>query len=653
MKIRYGLVAGMLWFAWAGSAQDAELQPLLVPDVSQMKLGIADNIESGRKAVEQLLQDPDLDAARKAEAYGGLAQVYHAHKFREEALVAYHNAMVLDPDEVKWPYYLGFVYLEMGKLEEAARGFEAALAREPDDLYSLVRLGHVLLDLNRPEEAAVYLEKALAQESDSVLTLFGMGKVASTRRQFDKAVEYFERALAEQPEATTIHYPLGLAYRGLRDREKATYYLGRRGEGTITFPDPRLGKLAGIVTTSTLQVVLAMAGQADFSARNYEGYILSNLAGKKGVIKYLQDALEFKKNDVHTKVPADELARLHFAIAVLQASRDQRDSAMLSYRSAVELYPEFGQALVNFGDLYCRMGQLELGIGAYGRALELDPELHAIRLARAVALVEHGQEGQAIAALRVLIQKQPEQAEPKLRLATLIQEQNPNEALQLYRDLVDLELPDRERAFAFGNMGTLLQKDKQIKASVEMFEKALQYDSELTDIRLNLAASLGYLDRFEEAIQHYTELTRQDPKLEPAWLGGVAAFVLSAQYDKALIWLEQGLSHLDASERLNHLFARLLAMVPPAALRDGERAAGIMEQLLQRRDTSGYRETLAMALAEAGQFERAATVQGELIEALPDSVDSRRLEWFKGNLDRYRANQTCCVRLGPAVLLPP
>src|SRR5215471_4431870 len=72
------------------------------------------------------------------DAYGELAMTYHAHSLVPSAEAAYANARALAPRDRRWPYLLGHLYNDAGRLPEAIPVFEAAYALDPDDAPTLL-----------------------------------------------------------------------------------------------------------------------------------------------------------------------------------------------------------------------------------------------------------------------------------------------------------------------------------------------------------------------------------------------------------------------------------------------------------------------------------------------------------------------------------
>ena len=81
----------------------------------------------------------------------------------EVALRAYRRAQELEPEQHRWPYYLGDVLSIVGTdLEGAEKQFRRAMALYPDYAPAHMRLGNVLVARDRGAAAAVELEHALA-----------------------------------------------------------------------------------------------------------------------------------------------------------------------------------------------------------------------------------------------------------------------------------------------------------------------------------------------------------------------------------------------------------------------------------------------------------------------------------------------------------
>ena len=84
-----------------------------------------------------------------------------AAEYFDAAEACYLHAQSLAPDDVRWPYYLGHVYMTKAELGKAVTSFERALRLRPDDVATLVWLGGVHLDLGEPEPGRAALREGV------------------------------------------------------------------------------------------------------------------------------------------------------------------------------------------------------------------------------------------------------------------------------------------------------------------------------------------------------------------------------------------------------------------------------------------------------------------------------------------------------------
>lgn len=165
------------------------------------------------------------DRSRRAGAWGDLGRFFDVYDYADSAGRSYRNAHRLDPEEPRWPYYLGVLATSSGDLEAAVRHLEIAASLAPGETAPRVRLGDVALaraDLDRAE--ALYAS-VLAEQPDEPGALLGSGRLALLRDEPESAIESLERLVRDQPEAARAHYSLSLAWRRLGDEERAAEHL--------------------------------------------------------------------------------------------------------------------------------------------------------------------------------------------------------------------------------------------------------------------------------------------------------------------------------------------------------------------------------------------------------------------------------------------
>ncbi|MEN8151771.1 MAG: tetratricopeptide repeat protein [Planctomycetota bacterium] len=117
----------------------------------------------------------------------------------------------------------------------------------------------------------------------------------------------------------------------------------------------------------------------------------------------------------------------------------------------------------------------------------------------------------------------------------------------------------------------------------------------------NRAVVRTALGRYDQAIRDYEAVLRRDPESGGTWSN--------------LAWV--------------------LATAPDPRVRDGKRAVRCARRALRQARTPAWLDTLAAALAETGDFERAIAVQEEACDA-SDLTNTR----FHRRLDGYRHGRT-------------
>ena len=130
-----------------------------------------------------------------------------------------------------------------------------------------------------------------------------------------------------------------------------------------------------------------------------------------------------------------------------------------------------------------------------------------------------------------------------------------------------------------------------------------------------LSAVLVGAGRTEEAavqLQALVALTPDD--LQARFNLGLMLFE-TGRYADARRTLDDTLGRFPGDVATRHLRARLRAVSPDDAVRDGARAVDLAQSVVDEQPALDHLETLAMALAEAGRFDDAVTWQQRALEA--------------------------------------
>ena len=113
------------------------------------------------------------------------------------------------------------------------------------------------------------------------------------------------------------------------------------------------------------------------------------------------------------------------------------------------------------------------------------------------------------------------------------------------------------------------------------------------------------------------------------------------RYQDARAWLTEAVDRHPDQPELAHTLARLLAAAPDDRVRDGRRAMEIVQSLFKEQKSTDLGETMAMAFAELGDYERAAGVQQGVIAAARAAGLEQAVRRMEENLRLYEHHRPC------------
>ncbi len=154
----------------------------------------------------------------------GLAN-YHLGQL-EEAVVAFHRALELDPDH-EARYNLALSLSDLGHTELAIDTYRAAIERTPGHGDSLYNLALLLARQGDYEAATQYFERAAEVKPDDAEAVYNQGVALEQLQRMDEAVVCYREAIARDPGHTSALYNLATIYFRQRDFESAIRYYSR------------------------------------------------------------------------------------------------------------------------------------------------------------------------------------------------------------------------------------------------------------------------------------------------------------------------------------------------------------------------------------------------------------------------------------------
>lgn len=200
---------------------------------------------------------------------------------------------------------------------------------------------------------------------------------------------------------------------------------------------------------------------------------------------------------------------------------------------------------------------------------------------------------------------------------------------------------DESSAKAHYSLGVLMASSGRSREAIEHFSAAVKYQPNYVEAQLALGNALGHAGRAEASLTPYKEAVRIDPRVSKARLGYAVSLTRLGRYREARDWLTDATKRYPDQPQLALALARLLAAAPDDRVRDGRRALAIVQELFKSHKSTDLGETMAMTLAELGDYQQAAAIQRGVIAAATQNGTKDSLRRMTENLRLYERRQPC------------
>jgi tetratricopeptide (TPR) repeat protein len=313
--------------------------------------------------------------------------------------------------------------------------------------------------------------------------------------------------------------------------------------------------------------------------------------------------------------------RLHYLLAQAYRASGQADKARqhlaqsgtIGVRIPDPLADDL-EKLVQGERVYVLQGRLAYNAGDYKnaviyfqRALEQQPDSSTAHINLGTSLVRTGDIEGAIKHFRLVLSKEPYQVTANYNLAEL-----------------------------------LLRRGEYITAA-QHYERVLEKQPDDSLSHLGLARALRQGGKPVESFQHFSKVTRLTPQLVAGWVELAALLRENRRFQDAADVFEQAHTTLPQDGQIAHAYARFLASVPDATLRDGKRALDLAQRVFDASPTLLHLETLAMANAQAGNCDKAIHWQQEIVKLLAGDkrFEPAQVERARKLLQHYITARPC------------
>lgn len=284
-------------------------------------------------------------------------------------------------------------YIELGNAlhfarepAKAAGAYEEAVRRQPNSVQALRYLGNALMDSGQPARASEILQHDITLSTCDAQAWFELGLIASNGRHIADAITLLQKSTACNSDLPDVWNSLGVNLGLSGNLSKAESAL-REALRIDPYYASAQSNLASVLST-----------QSDFAGALYcfekaailepNGANLYNYAIALVRVNRFDDAR--KQVDAALQVNPN-LAEAHELLGGLLARGKFMDSALVEYRKAVELRPDFGRARLDLALTLAALGQMREAMVHLREAAKSNDPAVAEQAARALRKIEGGQ----------------------------------------------------------------------------------------------------------------------------------------------------------------------------------------------------------------------------------------------------------------------
>jgi len=259
---------------------------------------------------------------------------------------------------------------------------------------------------------------------------------------------------------------------------------------------------AGRIEESKKNILLAIKlDPNNFFALSYAGFICAVQKRPAEAKKFLTTAIELNPGDktaivnlikAHIDLNEYKLAlkhlekantlfindpEIHYLKAKAFSGLKQLDESYSYFESAINLKPDYPEALSELGNLLCDMKRHKEALQYYDRAIDLQPNNYEIWLNKGTALNHLKEHTQAITYYDKIISIQPNLAEAWMNKGkTLYDLKHYDEAIKHFKETLRIK---PKLAEAWFNLGSVLMELEQTAEAANHFEKAMNLNPDM------------------------------------------------------------------------------------------------------------------------------------------------------------------------------
>jgi tetratricopeptide (TPR) repeat protein len=318
--------------------------------------------------------------------YLALAQVQHGSNLANG--IAQLTDALAKVQSARADFYmaLGDALHFSGEPAQAVNAYETAVRRQPNSTRNLRYLGIALRDSGQPGRAAEILQRAIRLSPCDAQAWFELGLIASDDKRIANALTFLQKSIACNADLPDVWNSLGanLSLSGNQSAAAAAFRQALRIDPYYATAQANLAsQLSDKSNFRTALYHFEKAATLQPNGTNLYNYALALVR-----LNRFEDA----KREVDAALQADpNLAEAHELWGGLLAREKNTELALMEFRKAVELKPDFGRAQLDLALTLAAAGQMREAIPHLREAARSNDPSVAEQAARALRKIGDSQ----------------------------------------------------------------------------------------------------------------------------------------------------------------------------------------------------------------------------------------------------------------------
>lgn len=163
-----------------------------------------------------------------------------------EAEKSFQKAIEIRPDFAEAHFYLGALYMDLGRWEEAEECFRKVISIDPNHSKAYAELGWLAEHHNQSDEALSFLERAVKADPENLVALKNLSRAYIALGHWLDAINILQQVIKIVPHDADAFHGLGVVYLGMDNLEKAEELIRRALQ--LKPDDPSIHSDLGLVS---------------------------------------------------------------------------------------------------------------------------------------------------------------------------------------------------------------------------------------------------------------------------------------------------------------------------------------------------------------------------------------------------------------------